>query len=93
MGTDCAQLLANLFLFLHEYRYMRDLIKNNIKSFNNTMRYINDLLVLNNTNFSDAVQDIYPSELQLKKTTENTTALCYLDIFIMIEHGKYSTTL
>ena len=39
------------------------------------------------------IQDIYPSELQLKKTTESATALSYLDIFITIEHGKYSTTL
>ena len=39
------------------------------------MRYIDDLLVLNNTNFSDAIQDIYPSELQHKKTTESTTAV------------------
>ena len=27
MGTDCALLLANLFLFFYEYSYMRDLIK------------------------------------------------------------------
>ena len=30
MGTDCAPLLANLFLFFYEYRYMKGLIKNNI---------------------------------------------------------------
>ena len=62
------------------------------RKFNNTMRYIDDLLVMNNTSFSDAIQDIYPSELRLKKTTESTTALSYLDILITIEHGKYSTT-
>ena len=48
MGTDCA-LLANLFLFFYEYRYMKGLIKNNIhlaRRFNNTMRYIDDLLVI-----------------------------------------------
>ena len=28
MGTDCAPLLANLFLFFYEYRYMKNLIKN-----------------------------------------------------------------
>ena len=75
---------------------MKSLIKNNIlmaRKFNNTMRYINDLLVLNNTNFNDAINDIYPPELQLKKTTENTTAVSYLDIFITIKHRKYSTTL
>ena len=86
MGTDCAPLLANLFLFFYENRYMKSLIKSNIhmaRRFNNTIRYIDDLLVLNNTNFSDAIQDIYYSELQLKKTTESTTALSYLDIYLL----------
>ena len=75
---------------------MRGLIKGDIlmaRKFNNTMRYIDDLLVMNNTRFCDAIQDIYPSELQLKKTTESATALSYLDILITIEHEKYSTTL
>ena len=60
MGTDCAPLLANLFLFFYEYRYMKS-IKSNIlmaRKFNNTMRYIDDLLVLNKTNFNDAINDI-----------------------------------
>ena len=30
---------------------------------------------------------------QLKKTTESTTALSHLDIFITIQHGKYCTAL
>ena len=62
--TDCAPLLANLFLFYYEYKYMKNLIMNNIilaKKFNNTMRYIDDLLTLNNTQFDAAIQDIYPS--------------------------------
>ena len=47
MGTDCAPLLANLFLFYYEYKYMKNLIKTNLmlaKKFNGTMRYIDDLL-------------------------------------------------
>ena len=28
MGTDCAPLLANLFLFYYEYAYMKGLMKN-----------------------------------------------------------------
>ena len=28
MGTDCAPLVANLFLFYYEYQYVRGLIKN-----------------------------------------------------------------
>ena len=95
MGTDCAPLLANLFLFYYEYKYMKKLIKDNIwvaKSFNNTMRYIDDLLTLNNTRFECAIEDIYPPELQLKKTTDSPTTLSYLDILITIDNGKYSTT-
>ena len=96
MGTDCASLLANLFLFYYEYKYMKNLIKNNIvlaKKFNNTMRYIlvDDLLTLNNIQFDAAIQDIYPQELQLKKTTENSTALSYLNVLITIDNGRYST--
>ena len=67
MGTDCAPLLANPFLFFYEYRYMKSLIKSNIlmaRKFNNTIRYIDDLLVLNNTNFNDAINDIYPPEFK-----------------------------
>ena len=57
---------------------MKKLIKTNIikaRRFNNTVRYIDDLLVLNNPSFKDAIKDIHPTELQLKKTTENVTAL------------------
>ena len=43
MGTDCAPLLANLFLFYYEYHYMKKLIRDNqclAKYFNYTVRYI-----------------------------------------------------
>ena len=94
MGTDCAPLLANLFLFYYEYRYMKGLIKNNItlaKRFNFIMRYIDDVLTLNNSRFVTEIQHIYPSELDLKRTTENSTSLSYLDVLITIDKGKYST--
>ena len=57
MGTDCATLLANLFLFYYEYNYMKSLLKNNFllaRKFNNTARNIDDLLTLNNTHFGNA---------------------------------------
>ena len=31
MGTDCAPLLANLYLFSFEYKFMKALLKNNNK--------------------------------------------------------------
>ena len=69
MGMDYAPLVANLFLFYYEYKYMRNLIRSNLmlaKRFSNTMRYTDDL---NNTSFHSAIDDIhvYPVELKLKK--------------------------
>ena len=94
MGTDCAPQLANLFLFYYEYSYMKNLIKNNLhmaRKFNNTVRYIDDLLTLNNIMFDKEIINIYPSELTLKKTTESDSQISYLDISISIYNGRYST--
>ena len=41
--------------------------------------------------FHSAIVDIYPDELKLKKTTESSTTLSYLDIKVGIVNGKYST--
>ena len=49
------------------------------------------MLSLNNRGFDCAIEDIYPPELQLKKTTECPTALSYLDVMITIDNGKYNT--
>ena len=48
MGTDCAPLLANLYLFKFEYTFMKNLLKTNISKarlLNNTFQYIDDLLL------------------------------------------------
>ena len=95
MGTDCAPLVANLFVFYYEYKYKRNLIKSNLmlaKKFGTTMRYnIDDLLTLNNDMFHSAIVDIHPNGLKLKKTTESSMTLSYLDIEIGIVNRKYST--
>ena len=94
MDTDCAPLLANLFLFYYEYGYMKNLVKDNLQAarkFNGTMRYIDDLLTLNNSSFASKIPDIYPPELDLKKTTKSPTTVSYLDILIKINNGKYVT--
>ena len=59
--------------------------------FNRTMRYIDDLLMLNNSSFASKIPDIYPPELDLKKTTESPTTVSYQDILITIDNGKYVT--
>ena len=94
MGTDCALLLANLFLFYYEFKFIKDTLRNNpskARKFNFTVRYIDDLLTINNPGFDDDIASIYPMELQLKKTTEASNKLSYLDIMIEIEHGRFRT--
>ena len=94
MGTDCAPQLANLFLFHYEYSYMKGLMRDNLciaKRFSDTVRYIDDLLTLNNNSFEEEIINIYPPELTLKKTTESNSRISYLNISISICNNKYVT--
>jgi len=54
---------------------------------NCTVRYIDDLTI--NNPFEDEIGNIYPKELQLKKTTEAANELSYLDIMIEIEDSCF----
>ena len=47
-----------------EYKYMKNLVKDNLQAalkFNGTMRYIDDLLTLNNSGFVSKIPAIYLS--------------------------------
>ena len=94
VGTDCAPQLPNLFLFHYEYLYMKKLMKDNMcvaKMFSDTVRYIDDLLTLNNATFDAIIGEIYPKELSLKKSSEAANRVLYLDILISICGNKYVT--
>ena len=73
MGTNCAPLVAGLFLFCYERDFMLSLSEDNqsrvIEAFNSTSRYLDDLLNIDNNFFDSMVNRIYPSELQLNKAT------------------------
>ena len=74
MGTNCAALLADLFLYSCEADFIQGLLKKNEKklarSFYFTFRYVDDVLSLNNSRFGDFVDRIYPIELEIKDTTD-----------------------
>ena len=57
----------------------------------NTVRYIDDLLTLNNV--ENEIPNIYPSQLELKRTTEGPSELSYLDITIRVDCNRFVTTL
>ena len=67
MGTNCAPLIADLFLFCYERDFMKSLLPENqagiIEAFNSTSRYLDDLLNIDNIYFEQIVNRIYPAEL------------------------------
>jgi hypothetical protein len=86
MGTNCAPLLADLFLYSFETDFIQEPLKKNEKkldrSFNFTFRYIDDALSLNNSRFGDFVDRIYPIELDIKDTTDTDRCASYLDLHL-----------
>ena len=77
MGTNCAPLVADLFLFCYERDSMLSLSVNNpadiIEAFNSPSRYLDDLLNIDNLYFEQMVGQIYPTELQLNKANSSDT--------------------
>ena len=75
MGTNCAPLVADLFLFCYEINFMLSLSDNNqadiIEAFNSTSRYLDDLLNIDNPYFEQIIGQIYPTELQLNKANSS----------------------
>ncbi len=84
MSTDCAPLSADLYLYTYEYDFRDTFITSKrlhlAKRFNNTFRYIDDLISLNNKPFGIHINNIYPSELELTETTESSNSASYLDL-------------
>ena len=92
MGTICAPLLADLFLHSYEADFIQNTLKSDRKTsgkdFNFTYRYIDDVLSLNNPKFSDFLHVIYPSELDIKDTTESGCSASYLDLLLEYDNEK-----
>ena len=69
MGTNCAPLIADLFLFCYERDFMTSLSDDDqadiIEALNATSRYLNDLLNTENPYFEGMTNQIYPPGLQL----------------------------
>ena len=88
MGTNCAPLLADIFLYSYEAEFIQTLIKSGkrhlAKSFNFTYRYI-DVFSLNDHKFSDYVYDIYPVELEIKETTDDQYRSSFLELLLEID--------
>ena len=95
MGTNCAPLVADLFLFCYERDFMRSLsdVKQAeiIKEFKSTSRYLDDLWNIDNPYFESMVNRIYPPELRLNKANTSDTEAPVLDLHLSIPNGFVSS--
>ena len=91
MGTNCAPLLADLFLYSYENEFLDKLIKEGkrklARKFNLSYRYIDDLISFNNKRFKEFISDIYHKEL-----TESTSVASYLDLLFIQDNSNNITT-
>ena len=98
MGTNCAPLVADLFLYCYERDFMDSLNHDNqadvIEAFNSTSRYLDDLLNIDNPYFKmmvNQIYQIYPPELQLNKANISDTEAPFLDLHLSVANGFVSS--
>ena len=95
IGTNCAPLVADLFLFCYEREFMMSLSVDKdaeiIEALNSTSRYLDDLLNIDSTYFDGMVKQICPSELQLNKANSSDTEAPFLDLHLAISDGFVSS--
>ena len=98
MGTNCAPLLADLFSCSYESEFLQKLVKDEkiheARYFNFTYRYIDDVLSINNSRFSEFLPLIYPPEPEIKETTDKASSASFLDLYLEFDDsGQLSTTI
>ena len=68
MGTNCAPFVTDLFLYCYERDFMLSLDKHShldlISAFNDTSRYSDDIVNIDNPFFDNNVPIIHPKELK-----------------------------
>ena len=98
MGTNCAPLLADIFLYSYEAEFIQSLLSTGRKQlasrFNFTYRYIDDVLSINRPEFENNLGKMYPVELEIKDTAESNTPASYLDLLLSIgSDGQIHTSI
>ena len=92
MGTNCAPVLVDLFLYSYENEFLDNMIRGGhrklARSFNLCCRYTDDLIVFNNKKFRDYVKEIYPSQLTVEKANTSDDLANYLDLTFIIESNN-----
>ena len=96
MGTNCAPLLADLFLYSYENEFLDNMLRSGHmrlpSSFNLCYRYTDDLIVFNNKKFLDYLTEIYPSQLTVEKADKSDHLADYLGLTFIIDSGGNLST-
>ena len=97
MGTNCALLLADLFLYCYKNEFLDKLINQGkrklARKFSLSYLYIDDdLISFNDKRFKEFISDIYPKELTISETTESTSVVSYLDLLFTRDKSNNITT-
>jgi hypothetical protein len=92
----CFGNLADLFLYSYESEFLQNLVKDKkiheVRAFNFTYRYIDDVLSINNSRFAEFLQLIYPPELDIKETTDTASSASFLNLYLEFDDsGQLST--
>ena len=84
MGTNCAPLLADLFLYSYENEFSDKHIKEDKRKLEeSSISHIVTLMTLSLSVIKDLrefISDIYPKELTISETTESASVASYLDL-------------
>lgn len=98
MGTNCAAVLANLFLYYYESSFITRLEEERgrevARMFHMTFRLIDDVLSLDNLEMMQALSlshdngGLYPAELTLNQTSKSSTAVEFLGMNIVADQNR-----
>ena len=95
MGTNCAPLLADIFVFIRSG--IQSLLSTGRKQISISVQshlQVHRLLSINNPEFENYLGQMYPAELEIKDTTESITSTSYLDSLLLIgRDGQLHTSI
>ena len=96
MGTNCAPLKADLFLYCYESDFMSNLQKSKrfdlIDKFNYTSRCLDDIFIIDYPEFAEHIPDIYQRELQLNKANTSDKDTSFLDLNMKVIGSNIHTS-
>ena len=97
MGTNCAPLLADIFLYSYEAEFIKSLLSTGRKQlasrFNFTYRYIDDVLSINNPEFENYLGPYVSRWTRDKKKRQRVTLLLHTWIYFCRSGGTVNFTL